>query len=84
MELRAFESDNPDSPLLVNHAAWLYRSRNENGHLRDTRDDKHIGTLEKQYNRDFGVREDMHVGTLLKETRKESVNDLIQSNIGKK
>jgi len=60
-----------------------YRSRNENGLLRDTRDDKHVGTLEKQYNRDFGVRKDMHVSTLLKETGKASVNDLIHSNVGK-
>jgi len=61
-----------------------YRSRNENGHLRDTRDDKHVSTLEKQYKRDFGVRGDMHVDALLEKTRKDSVNDLIQSNIGKK
>ncbi|HBA85031.1 MAG TPA: hypothetical protein DCZ95_13135 [Verrucomicrobia bacterium] len=61
-----------------------YRPRNENGQLRDTRDDKHVGTLEKQYRRDFGVRDDMHVGTLLKETGMSSVNDLIQSDIGKK
>lgn len=61
-----------------------YRSRNENGQLRDTRNDKHVGTLEKQYNRDFGVREDMHVGTLLKETGKKSVNDLVESDLGKK
>ena len=60
------------------------RSRNANGLLRDTRDDKHVGTLEKQYDRDFGVRKDMHVGTLLKETGKASVNDLVQSNLGKK
>lgn len=60
------------------------RSRNENGRLRDTRDDKHVGTLEKQYDRDFGVRSDMHVGTLLERTGKKSVNDLIQSDIGKK
>lgn len=33
-----------------------YRPRNRtDGRLRDTRDDKHVGTLEKQYNRDFGV-----------------------------
>ena len=61
-----------------------YRSRNENGHLRDTRDDKHVSTLEKQYNRDFGVRKDMHVGTLLDQTGKASVDDLVHSNIGKK
>ena len=60
-----------------------YRSRNESGRLRDTRDDKQVGTLEKQYNRDFGVRSDMQVGTLLEKTRKASVNDLIQSNLGK-
>ncbi len=61
-----------------------YRSRNENGRLRDTRDDKHTQTLERQYNRDFGVRDDMHVGTLLEKTGMASVNDLISSDLGKK
>jgi len=60
-----------------------YRSRNEDGRLRDTRNDKHVGTLERQYDRDFGVRSDMHVGTLLEKTGMESVNDLIQSGLGK-
>jgi hypothetical protein len=60
------------------------RSRNEDGQLRDTRDDKHVGTLEKEYNRDFGVRSDMQVGNLLKRTGIKSVNDLIHSDIGKK
>jgi hypothetical protein len=60
------------------------RSRNEDGQLRDTRDDKHAGTLEEQYNRDFGVRSDMHVDELLKRTHMKSVNDLIQSGRGKK
>lgn len=60
------------------------RSRNESGRLRDTRDDKHVGTLEKQYDRDFGVRSDMHVGTLLEKTGMDSVNDLINSSRGKK
>ncbi|HEV2757079.1 MAG TPA: hypothetical protein VG318_15025 [Actinomycetota bacterium] len=59
------------------------RSRNRNGRLRDTRDDKRVGTLEKQYKRDFGVRSDMQVGTLLKKTGMASVNDLLQSEIGK-
>ena len=61
-----------------------YRSRNQDGQLRDTRDDKHVGTLEKQYNRDFGVRSDMKVGRLLKKLRVESVNDLIHSGLGKR
>lgn len=60
------------------------RSRNQDGRLRDTRDDKHVGTLEEQYDRDFGVRADMHVGTLLKKTGMESVNDLINSGKGKR
>ena len=61
-----------------------YRSRNDNGHLRKTRDDKHVGTLEKQYNRDFGTRSDMHLGTLLEQTGMDSVNDLLHSKVGKK
>ena len=61
------------------------RSRNKsNGKLRDTRDDKHVGTLEKQYNRDFDVRSDMHIDTLLKKTGKKSVSELINSKEGKK
>jgi len=61
------------------------RSRNQtNGRLRDTRDDKHVGTLEEQYDRDFGVRSDMHVDTLLKQTGHSSVNKLIKGGIGKK
>ena len=61
-----------------------YRSRNKDGRLRDTRDDKHVGTLEKQYDRDFRVRSDMQVGALLKKLRVKSVNDLIESGVGKK
>jgi len=61
-----------------------YRSRNQDGLLRDTRNDKHVGTVEKQYGRDFGVRKDMHIGTLLEKTGVDSVNDLIHSNLGKK
>ncbi len=60
------------------------RSRNKSGPLRDTRNDKHVGTLEKQYNRDFGVRDDMQVGTLLEKTGMKSVNDLIRSDLGRK
>ncbi len=60
-----------------------YRSRNENGQLRNTRDDKHVETLEKQYGRDFHVRGDMHVKTLLEKLDFESVNDLMKTNKGK-
>lgn len=54
-----------------------YRTRNENGQLRDKRDDTHMGTIEKQYGRDFNVRSDMQLGTYLKEHGIKSLNDLI-------
>lgn len=60
------------------------RSRNKDGQLRDKRDDTHMGTIEKQYNRDFGVRSDMELGNFLKKNDINSLNDLIQSDLGKK
>jgi len=57
-----------------------YRSRNENGLLRDKRDDTHVGTIEKQYDIDLGVRSDMHLGTYLKEHKIKSLNDLINES----
>jgi hypothetical protein len=61
-----------------------YRPRNKSGELRDKRDDTHVGTIEKKYDRDFGVRSDMQLGTLLKQTGKNSLNDLIESRVGRK
>lgn len=60
------------------------RARNRTGELRDKRDDTLVKTIEKKYDRDFGVRDDMHLGTLLDKTGKASLNDLVHSNIGKK
>jgi len=54
-----------------------YRSRNQDGQLRDKRDDTHMGTIEKQYDRDFDVRSDMHLGTFLEKNNVKSLNDLI-------
>ena len=54
-----------------------YRSRNQDGKLRDKRNDTHVGTIEKQYGVDFQVRSDMHLGTLLEQTGQASLNDLI-------
>lgn len=54
-----------------------YRTRNENGELRDKRDDTHMGTIEEQYGRDFHVRDDMHLGNYLKEHKIKSLNDLV-------
>ncbi|MDX2218218.1 MAG: hypothetical protein SF172_04280 [Burkholderiales bacterium] len=61
-----------------------YRTRNKDGELRDKRNDTHVGTIEKTYGRDFGVRSDMQLGTLLKREGMASLNDLIHSNRGKK
>ena len=68
-----------DAPGMRGH-----RSRNDDGQLRDKRDDTHMGTVEKQYGRDFGVRSDKQLGNYLKETGVKSLNDLIHSNRGKK
>ena len=54
-----------------------YRSRTESGPLRDKRNDTHMGTIEKQYGRDFGVRSDMELGTYLKQSGYKSLNDLL-------
>ena len=60
-----------------------YRSRNEGGQLRDKRNDTHVATVEKQYDRDFGVWGDMQLGTLLKQTGHASLNDLLRGGKGK-
>ena len=54
-----------------------YRTRNLNGLLRDKRNDTHMGTIEKQYGRNFKVSTDMHLGTFLEEHNIKSLNDLI-------
>ena len=55
-----------------------YRTRTEHGPLRAKREDTHVGTIEKIYNRDFGVRDDMQLGTLLAKTGYNSLNDLLR------
>ena len=59
------------------------RSRDEHGPLRGKRSDTHIGTIEKEYNRDFGVRSDMNLGTFLDENNISSLKQLIKSDLGK-
>ena len=60
------------------------RSRNQDGQLREKRDDTHMGTIERQYDRDFGVRNDMQLGHFLKREKVNSLNDLIHSDRGQK
>lgn len=61
-----------------------HRSRNQDGRLRDKRDDTHMQTIEQQYNRDFGVRGNMHLGNFLEVNGIASLNDLIHSKLGRK
>lgn len=53
------------------------RSRTQDGTLREKRGDTHIGTIEKQYGIDLGVRADMHLDTYLQKKNIASLNDLI-------
>lgn len=53
------------------------RPRNKDGQLRDKRDDTHIGTIEKKYGVELGVRSDKHLGEYLKQKEIKSLNDLI-------
>ena len=56
------------------------RCRNENGQIRDKRDDTQVGTLRKTYGPDFapGVRSDMHLGTLLARKNAPSLSALLK------
>tara|TARA_R110001599_G_C11840308_1_gene619350 strand:- start:266 stop:475 length:210 start_codon:yes stop_codon:yes gene_type:complete len=55
------------------------RGRNQDGQLREKRGDTNVGTIEKQYGKDFGVRSDMHLDTLLKIEGKDSLSKLIKN-----
>ena len=54
-----------------------YRSRNEDGELRQKRGDTHVGTIEKQYGRDFYARSNTHLSALLERESVASLNNLI-------
>ena len=54
-----------------------FRSRNQDGELRQKRSDTHISTIEKKYDIDLRVRGDMHLGTLLEQKKVESLDDLL-------
>jgi hypothetical protein len=55
-----------------------YRSRNDDGALRRKRGDTDVGTVERQYGRDFGVRSDMHLETLLRREGAQSLSELLK------
>jgi hypothetical protein len=59
------------------------RSRNTSGPLREKRGDTKIGTIEKNYNRNFDVRSDMQLDTFLSKNNFNSLSELIKSELGK-
>lgn len=59
------------------------RGRNDDGQLRKKRGDTNIGTIENTYNRDFNVRSDMKLENYLEKQGINSLNDLINSDLGK-
>ena len=56
------------------------RSRNQDGLLRDKRNDTHMGTVEKKYGLDLGVRSDMELGNYLRKNKIASLNDLVNGS----
>jgi hypothetical protein len=56
------------------------RSRDEDGQLRHKRSDTHMGTIEKQYDVDLGVRSNMLLGNYLKQKGLGSLHDLIDGH----
>lgn len=52
------------------------------GAIRKKRADTHIGTIEKKYGKDYGVRSDMRLGTYLRKNGYSSLSALLKG--GKK
>ncbi|HYM46073.1 MAG TPA: hypothetical protein VES65_07940 [Solirubrobacteraceae bacterium] len=53
------------------------RTRDDNGELRQKRGDTHVGSIEREYGVDFGVRSDMHLDTLRERTGLNPIEDLV-------
>ncbi|MEX0813882.1 MAG: hypothetical protein WD048_16810 [Chitinophagales bacterium] len=58
------------------------RAKTKNGKISKKRKDTHIGTIEKKYGKDYGVRSDMHLETYLKNKGYSSLTELLKG--GKK
>ena len=56
----------------------MARDRNNDGQYRQKRGDTHVGSIEKKYKVDFGVRSDMHLDTLRQQTGARSIEDLLR------
>jgi len=53
------------------------RKRTTTGSIRKKRADTRMGTIEKKYGKDFGIRSDKKLGSYLKEKGYKSLSELI-------
>ena len=56
----------------------MARDRNVDGQYRLKRGDTHVGSIEKKYEVDFGVRSDMHLDTLRQQVGARSIEDRVR------
>lgn len=54
------------------------RSRDTNGELRHKRNDTHVGTIEKEYKVDLGMRSDAHLKTAMDRAGVDSLDRLLK------
>ncbi|GAJ01193.1 unnamed protein product [marine sediment metagenome] len=57
----------------------MIRKKSSSGSYRRKRSDTKIGTIEKKYGKDFGVRSDKKLGKYLKEKGYPSLSKLIRN-----
>lgn len=58
----------------------MSRSKTKSGPFRSKRSDTKIGTIEKKYGKDFGVRSDKKLGSYLKEKGYPSLSKLLKND----
>ena len=51
---------------------------NKSGAVSKKKSDTHIGTIEKKYGKDYGVRSDLHLGTYLRKNGYSSLSALLK------
>lgn len=59
---------------------YMIKNKTAKGRIRAKRKDTKIGTIEKIYGKDFGVRSDMKLHTFLKKTGHTSLSKFLKSD----
>ncbi len=54
------------------------RMRDHDGEIREKRGDTHMGSIEREYGRDFGVRSDMRLDTFLQQRGLDSLSEALK------